>query len=191
MGRKPTPAPVRFWSKVDKNGPNGCWVWIAGKTPAGYGDFRHDPKKNSSVAHRYSWEQIKGPIPKGLQLDHRVCRNKACVNPDHMVVCTGVENWLQPDGCAGINKAKTHCPKGHPYSGDNLFVYGSGPRKGKRLCLTCNYECYERRVASGAHAARVRRWKEKNGKSKNVSVSGGERPPATPVHVSPSPIGGS
>lgn len=30
-------------------------------------------------------------------------------------------------------KAKTHCPQGHPYAGENLYV-GS---KGERICLIC------------------------------------------------------
>jgi len=42
---------------------------------------------------------------------------------------------------AGINKAKTHCPKGHPYSGKNLAV----EKRGSRACLACRTEGKHRR----------------------------------------------
>lgn len=37
------------------------------------------------------------------------------------------------DGPGSANKKKTHCNRGHPYSGDNLYV---GPG-GSRYCKTC------------------------------------------------------
>lgn len=33
-----------------------------------------------TLAHRASWTMTYGPIPKGLTVDHRVCRVKLCVN---------------------------------------------------------------------------------------------------------------
>jgi hypothetical protein len=150
----------RLWPKVDKSDPSGCWVWRAGLRN-GYGEFRPDPK-SKAPAHRVVWELLVGPIPDGMELDHRRCRNKRCVNPDHLELTTKPGNLLEPDGAAGINKAKTHCPQGHPYSGDNLIVYQSGPRKGARLCRACQNAWYRRSVESGHHAMRVRRWKAAN-----------------------------
>lgn len=72
-----------------------CWLWqgTTGGSKSTYGYFREgtrerDPKK---MAHRWLYEQIRGPIPEGLQLDHK-CRMPLCVNPDHLEPVTPAEN---------------------------------------------------------------------------------------------------
>jgi hypothetical protein len=49
-------------------------------------------------------------------------------------------------------KARTHCPEGHPYEGDNLLVIRGGKARDCRLCANArNRKNRERlRVASGA-----------------------------------------
>lgn len=89
------------WSRsfsVDEQ--TGCWVFLrngsgSGRGDAngnGYGQFWWGGKKQ--MAHRYSWEQVHGPISKGMQLDH-LCRNRRCVNPDHLQLVTQHENILR------------------------------------------------------------------------------------------------
>jgi hypothetical protein len=84
----------RFWAQVDKDShPNGCWVWTGLLTEDGYG--RHTTADGRDVrAHRWAYEQIVGPIPAGLTLDHddQRCRNRACVRPDHLEPVTRAEN---------------------------------------------------------------------------------------------------
>lgn len=80
-----------------------------------------------------SHELHKGPIPEGLVIDH-LCRNRGCVNPDHLEAVTQRENILRGEGLAAANARKTHCPKGHPYSGENLYVV---PSSGRRQCRIC------------------------------------------------------
>lgn len=81
----------RFWSKIDKSGE--CWLWTAG-TRHGYGMFSIGPKKH--YAHRFAYELIKGPIPRGLLLDHQ-CRVRACANPSHLRPVTRKQNGENRD----------------------------------------------------------------------------------------------
>jgi hypothetical protein len=116
----------RFWSKVDASGI--CWEWKAAKA-RGYGRFGVGSKV--VLAHRWAWLNLVGPIGEGLELDH-LCRNRACVNPDHMQPVTHTENVRR--GYGGWNTAsKTHCPQGHLYAGDNLMI-----SSGRRYCRACH-----------------------------------------------------
>ena len=120
----------RFWEKVEVS-DEGCWNWLA-HTADGYGVFWEH--KRLVKAHRFSYELHVGPIPNGLELDH-LCRNRACVNPDHLEPVTHSVNVLR--GIAPLHRlSKTHCPHGHPYSGDNLYISPSN----RRYCRTCTRE---------------------------------------------------
>lgn len=119
----------RFVGHIDLTDPNGCWTWTSSKS-FGYGYFWLGKKRIR--AHRLAYEMLVERIPDGLCLDH-LCRNRACVNPDHLEAVTPTENLMRGESPAAINAAKTHCPKGHPYSGSNL-LFSSGSRR----CLTCH-----------------------------------------------------
>lgn len=81
----------RFWSKVDKNGANGCWNWTASCVQDGYGAFRIDG--TTVRAHRFSLEIAIGrPIAEGLQALHRCKQNRKCVNPAHLYEGTKQDN---------------------------------------------------------------------------------------------------
>lgn len=66
----------------------GCWLW-EGSTRGGYGRVRIEGKMME--AHRASYEKYVGDIPDGLVIDH-LCRNRSCINPDHMEPVTNAEN---------------------------------------------------------------------------------------------------
>lgn len=135
----------RFWSRVNKT--DTCWLWTGAKLPHGYGHFVAGSKKNGTRtdwrAHRWSYVQINGPIPKGLELDH-LCRIPQCVRPDHLEAVTHRVNMLRGKGTGAINAQKTHCPRGHEY---DAYL----PKYGRRYCKTCN------RIAAGYYKKMRRR----------------------------------
>ena len=91
----------RFWEKVEKT--LTCWIWTANRHPKGYGKFSINGK--STPAHHYSYSQINGPVPKGLDLMH-LCDNPPCVNPDHLRPGTRSENMrhaVEVGRCLGAN----------------------------------------------------------------------------------------
>ena len=129
----------RFWSKVDKNGPNGCWLWTASTLGGGYGQFRQRAVQVSPYAHRVAYELLIGPIPEGLELDH-LCRVRHCVNPTHLEAVTHQENMVRGAGVSGRlyagvypSSRKTHCPRGHEYDEANTRRYN-----GRRHCRACD-----------------------------------------------------
>jgi hypothetical protein len=123
----------RFWSRVDKNGPlfkgDPCWLWT-GSLVEGYGQF--SIAKSCIKAHRYAYELLIWPIGNGLTLDH-LCRNRQCVNPMHLEEVPPTVNTMRGNGIGALNARKTHCSKGHPLSGDNLYIR----RCGRRTCKEC------------------------------------------------------
>ena len=81
-----------------------------------------------------------------LQLDH-CCRNRVCCNPAHLELVTGRENLRRGETYAAANAAKTHCPRGHPLSGENLYRSTNG----HWVCRTCQRETGRR--CRAPHAA--------------------------------------
>lgn len=66
-----------------------CWNWLRAVNTNGYGTMTRNGANIS--AHRWMYIQRFGPIPDGLQLDH-ICRNRLCVNPDHLRLATNAQN---------------------------------------------------------------------------------------------------
>jgi hypothetical protein len=138
------PAVDRFAEKIALT-DSGCLEWLGGTNDVGYGQFyvgmAANPANGRGYAHRWSYEYHVGPIPDGLHLDH-LCRNRRCVNPAHLEPVTIAENLLRGVGPSAVNARKTHCPEGHPLSGDNLYVH---PTKNMRRCRECGRrQCRER-----------------------------------------------
>ena len=88
-----------------------CWTWRGSKTNEGYGTLAVAGR--TVYAHRLSYETFVGPIPPDKQIDH-LCRNRACVRPDHMEVVTRKENILRGESPTAKNARKMTCPRGHP-----------------------------------------------------------------------------
>jgi hypothetical protein len=133
--------PRDFWAKVDKNGPEAthsvtgkaigqCWQWLGAVTSTGYGSWRRNDG-GSSLPHRRTYEDARGPVPEGLELDH-LCRNTSCCRPEHLEAVTHAVNTAR--GKAGHHMREksermTNCPDGHEYA---------RTATGKKYCPTCN-----------------------------------------------------
>jgi len=137
---KMKPLAERFWSKVNKNGPNGCWIFTGHIGGRGYGTIWDGAKVRT--AHQISWELTRGERPGGFVLDH-ICRNRECCNPDHLRLVTPRQNAVENnDSPFALNAQKTHCRKcGTEFHPDNVrWIPSRGPKGtplAARVCLTC------------------------------------------------------
>lgn len=122
----------RFFRRVEVT-PT-CWLWHGERTHNGYGRFYQD-ETQSSVAHRWLYVRLVGPVPEGLQLDH-LCRVRECVNVDHLEPVTPLENTRRGEGGAHMRR-KTECPAGHPYDLANTKINIRRDGSRQRACRAC------------------------------------------------------
>lgn len=112
--------------------PNsGCWLWLLSDGSHGYpqGSVPIVTGQRVTLAHRLSYLARHGAIPPGKEIDH-LCRNRCCVNPDHLEAVTKHANRARQFGieAAADHVADDGCPKGH------------GPYKmvsGRKVCAEC------------------------------------------------------
>jgi hypothetical protein len=146
MPRRPVPAIERFLVKVNID-PTGCWEWTAFVDRDGYGLFG-ESKGRTVRAMRFAYEQLVGPIPEGLHLDH-LCRNRRCVRPSHLEPVT-----LAVNNSRGAKAQATHCRNGHEFTEANTYVKPNGCR----ACKACHRE--RERASKERRAEASRRYRE-------------------------------
>lgn len=122
-----TDLPARMQAKVTVL-PDGCWYWTGAINSKGYGQWAVDGVSKST--HRVAYESLAGPIPDGMTIDH-LCQIKRCCNPAHLEVVSRTENSLR------YSRNITHCPQGHPLSGDNLIIKKNKLGHEYRNCREC------------------------------------------------------
>lgn len=134
----------RFVAKVDRRGPDECWLWQAAVSSTGYGQF-HPSKTEQCTAHSFAFRLEHGEIPDGMVVDHechnrdracpggRECKHRLCVNPAHLVPRSNDENLRRGPR---FNGSKTHCPRGHAYTPENTRLIVK-PNTTSRTCRTC------------------------------------------------------
>lgn len=134
---------------------NDCWLYAGSIDSLGYGKIHStlNGKTKGYRAHRVTYETLIGPIPEGLVIDH-LCRVRSCINPSHLEPVTARVNTLRGEGVL-VNKRKTRCPKGHPYTVENT-AYNT---MGWRLCREC-----EKNRHKTYYKAHSEKWKAYNAK---------------------------
>lgn len=132
----------------EPEGPDDCQEWGGNIRKAdGYGEFCY--ANTRVLAHRAAYELNVGPISDELQIDH-LCRNRACVRPDHLEAVTQQVNIARGEvglATGAKQRAKTHCPRGHPYAGPNLITVTRKTRNPERRCRTCANDATRRCTA--------------------------------------------
>lgn len=132
---------TRILSRLTLN-EGGCWEYGKTCSEQGYGEIRIGSQKTRIPVHRWMATIAHGQIPEDLIVLHS-CDNPPCCNPSHLSIGTHADNHrdrqakgrtrgLIPGGDRH-NAKKTHCPAGHPYEGDNLYV----TKQGYRGCREC------------------------------------------------------
>lgn len=80
-----------FPTETTVEGDKGCWRTNRCLTRAGYAVERNRTTGTTDYIHTKNWVKKHGPVPEGKELDH-LCRNRWCVNPDHLEAVEHVEN---------------------------------------------------------------------------------------------------
>lgn len=133
-----------------RNSETGCWEWVEGALPTGYGVL-WDGEENAYI-HRVSYQEFVGPIPENKEI-HHICFNRRCGNPEHLRVVFHRENIRVSNAPMGINARKKICRRGHPLIGRKADVR---MMRGHRVCRICDaIRAKEYRVRAGGRGKRV------------------------------------
>lgn len=119
-----------------------CWIWLGFIPKDGYGrtGWGHNHKV---LVHRLMYAWLVEPLACDSRrnnnryvpnLDH-LCRRRACCNPAHLELVSQKINNLRGNGPCARNARKSHCPKGHALTPDNVYTRPS--KSYGRECKTC------------------------------------------------------
>jgi 5-methylcytosine-specific restriction endonuclease McrA len=116
--RSINPGPLeRMRRRTLGTAPDECWIWQGSLVGNGYGNIRADGRLQ--YVHRVAYQELLGPIPDGLELDHvraRGCISRACWNPAHLEPVTRQENQRRT-----ARAMQTECLRGHEFTQANTY----------------------------------------------------------------------
>ncbi|MDX3637697.1 HNH endonuclease signature motif containing protein [Streptomyces europaeiscabiei] len=131
----------KVMGRTDKQ-PDGCWLYTGALMKDGYARVKDTSTDYALLTHRVVYEQLVGPVPEGLVLDH-LCRVRHCVNPQHLEPVTVLENNQR--GVRARLGERTHCAEGHEFTPENTVPQRRKRKSGVTLtpvCRTCRNAYY-------------------------------------------------
>lgn len=132
----------RIFSKISIDEKTGCWNWLGALLSGrGYGVINF--RGRTEYMHRIMYAWKIAPLPKGVGvgipvIDHIICNNSSCCNPDHLKLGPQKRNVLRGKSPMAINARKVFCIRGHrlPEKPNEVWNERGKSRVGRR-CHTC------------------------------------------------------
>lgn len=127
--------------KMNKVVTDNCWLFAGKIDKSGHGRIYagqiNGVEATRPQAYRVMYENVIGPIPEGLHIDH-LCEVPQCINPKHLEPVTFIENIRR------FNQRRTQCLKGHYYAEtgfrwrhETRRISKTNPTGRTRICLGC------------------------------------------------------
>lgn len=154
-------AALYFWTLVDQSeGPDACHPWTRKPMSTGYGQF-NTVAFGRRTSHTLAYELTFGEVPidpssgRKLEVDHtchnadtscrggRQCKHRVCCNPSHLTARTTQANQDEANRPRERGKFAPTCPKGHPFTEENLGQTRRrkrGEEYVEKYCKACNRE---------------------------------------------------
>jgi hypothetical protein len=123
---------------------NGCWIWNGAANPYGIVAWKGDRFRLHRLSHLF----FIGPIPIDRPHVMHLCQRPRCWNPAHIKAATNKEN-MQYDL---KGKFRTHCPRGHAMTKDNVSLMGQ--QRYCKICLKSRARSYYYRDLEKTHKYR-------------------------------------
>lgn len=166
-------------ARIRKDEVTGCWLWTGPyhknrpwpQNRYGYITIKRNGKWRAIGTHRAMLLAIHGPLTKEQCACHR-CDVPLCINPEHLFVGTMADNIRDSRSKNRHHEAKkTHCDKGHPLSGDNLYLSKQGYGKVgiRRVCKACQDEVKRK----PEYIAARREYRRRRQREKRSQMTGG------------------
>ncbi|QBP31703.1 HNH endonuclease [Mycobacterium phage Piper2020] len=148
------PASERWRDRYIVDQDTGCWAWT-GRLWRGYGTI--SDRGVDIGAHRFVYEELIGPIPEGMTLDHLchgrdpncagggTCPHRKCVNPAHLEPVPHAVNVARGQSPTARHSRQTHCIRGHAFTPENTYIRNARGHRACRECTRVAQRAYQRR----------------------------------------------